>query len=51
MQEIVARYDGYCADCRKPIARNTPAVYDWSRKAALCKACGDFKMKQAELFQ
>ena len=51
LQEIIARYDGYCAECRKPIVRNAKIVYDWQRKATLCKPCGEFKMKQAELFQ
>ena len=51
LSHIIAKYDGYCAECRKPVVRNGPAVFDWSRKATLCKACGEFKMKQAELFQ
>lgn len=51
LTRITAKYDGYCGECRKPVARGGPAVYDWARKATLCAACGEHKMKQTELFQ
>jgi hypothetical protein len=47
LTHITAKYDGYCADCRKPVARNGPAVFDWSRKATLCTACGEVDDKPA----
>jgi len=39
LQTMNAKYDGYCSECRRTIARNTPAVYDWHLKRMMCTEC------------
>lgn len=47
-QDVIARYNGQCAECRRPIARNAPIVYDGALKWTLCKECGEAKKAEIE---
>jgi hypothetical protein len=46
LTHITAKYDGYCGECRAPIARNAVAVYDWKFKRTLCLKCGDYQQTE-----
>jgi hypothetical protein len=45
--ELVSRFNGVCAECRRAIARNAPMIYDWHERKSYCKACGERRMKEA----
>jgi ribosomal protein S27E len=49
--ELVSRYTGICAECRRSIARNARMVYDWHAKKSYCKSCGDRLMQSTSLFK
>ena len=52
LQPAVARYDGLCPECRRPIVRNAVILYDTKLKRTLCKPCGDaLRSQEGELFQ
>jgi len=51
LQTAIARFNGHCAACGRPIARNAPIVYDTKLKRTLCKACGEHQQtSEGQLF-